>query len=202
MPVVTHPMGNPARALFDTAAKSIGAAKASRWFFSGHDELGGRSPIEALKQGDRPEVRASLALLIGGIMKVLVCGGRKFADRDMVWHTLDTGLAYYGVLTVIQGDCETGADLFAREWARRHEDYVDLISEPAQWRDLSHEDAIIRVRKDGTKYDAKAGIRRNQIMLEKYDPDRVLAFPGGKGTRDMVKRAEKASIKVKKVGWS
>ncbi len=45
----------------------------------------------------------------------------------------------------------------------------------------------------------KAGPLRNQQMLDEFHPDLVLAFPIGesKGTRDMIRRAEKAGIECK-----
>jgi len=35
-------------------------------------------------------------------------------------------------------------------------------------------------------------------MLDKGQPDLVLAFPGGNGTADMIRRAEAANIPVKR----
>jgi hypothetical protein len=37
---------------------------------------------------------------------------------------------------------------------------------------------------------------RNQAMLDYGKPDLVVAFPGGKGTADMVRRARVAGVKV------
>jgi len=37
-------------------------------------------------------------------------------------------------------------------------------------------------------------------MIDEGKPDLVLAFPGGRGTDDMVRRAEKAGIEVRRVG--
>jgi hypothetical protein len=36
-------------------------------------------------------------------MRVLVCGGRNYDERDLVWRTLDQYQEYHGPLTVIQG---------------------------------------------------------------------------------------------------
>ena len=44
------------------------------------------------------------------------------------------------------------------------------------------------------------GPKRNQMMLDQK-PDIVLAFPGGRGTADMIARAEQAGVEVVKVGW-
>jgi hypothetical protein len=41
-----------------------------------------------------------------------------------------------------------------------------------------------------------AGPLRNQRMLEAFNPDMVLAFPGGRGTADMVRKAKRRGVKV------
>ena len=136
-------------------------------------------------------------------MRILVCGGRTYDDRDSVWRTLDDYQRRYGPVTIIQGGA-TGADALAKEWCYRQPN-VTLISVPANWEDLSPPDAVIRTRADGSKYDANAGIRRYAEMLDEK-PDLVLAFPGNRGTRQILRRAEDAKkngmpIKIKKVGW-
>ena len=45
-------------------------------------------------------------------------------------------------------------------------------------------------------YGRRAGPIRNQEMIDEGKPDGVVAFPGGKGTADMVRRAEAAGLKV------
>lgn len=47
-----------------------------------------------------------------------------------------------------------------------------------------------------------AGPIRNQLMLDDFKPDLVVAFPGGKGTADMVKKAQDAGVTVILVGSS
>jgi predicted Rossmann-fold nucleotide-binding protein len=36
-------------------------------------------------------------------------------------------------------------------------------------------------------------------MIDKYDPEAVIAFPGGAGTANMIKRAREAGIDVHEV---
>ena len=45
----------------------------------------------------------------------------------------------------------------------------------------------------------RAGPLRNQRMLDEGKPDLVVAFPGGGGTKDMVRRAVKAGVSVHEV---
>lgn len=44
-----------------------------------------------------------------------------------------------------------------------------------------------------------AGPIRNKQMLDEEKPDLVIAFPGGKGTADMVRQAKKAGVEVIKI---
>ena len=40
-----------------------------------------------------------------------------------------------------------------------------------------------------------------QHLMLNQKPDVVLAFPGGRGTADMIARAEQAGVEIVKVGW-
>jgi hypothetical protein len=37
-------------------------------------------------------------------------------------------------------------------------------------------------------------------MLDEYKPEAVVAFPGGRGTEDMIRRAETAGVPVMRFG--
>jgi hypothetical protein len=49
---------------------------------------------------------------------------------------------------------------------------------------------------DWKSYGPSGGPIRNARMLGEFMPDVVLAFPGGAGTADMVKRARAAGVRV------
>ena len=125
-------------------------------------------------------------------MRVLVCGGRDYANKTYLWNVLDS-IGPPEITEVISG-MASGADSLAAQWADLFG--FQLHKFPADWENLSHADAVIRTRRDGTKYDAKAGHRRNQRMLDEGKPDLVIAFPGKSGTADMISRARKAGVKV------
>jgi hypothetical protein len=112
-------------------------------------------------------------------MRVLVCGGRDFDDQIAVWTALDElrQRAPHDALTIIQGGA-SGADKMARDWCAARK--VPCINVPADWK----------------KHGRAAGPIRNQKMLDEHVPDLVLAFPGGRGTADMVFRAQNACIPV------
>lgn len=118
-------------------------------------------------------------------MRVVVCGGRDFADRNAVARALmpyrPAKVTEDSEHILILGGAP-GADSLAEEWADvwgvRKRVY------PADW----------------NAHGRAAGPIRNQRMLEEGRPDLVLAFPGGRGTEDMIRRAEAAGVKVVRVG--
>ncbi len=110
-------------------------------------------------------------------MRVLVCGGREYQDFGRVERFMENLLAEHLSLMVITG-CAPGADDYARRWAR-HRQGVSCQDFPADW-----------------SRGPKAGPERNARMLAEGKPDLVVAFPGGRGTADMVRRARKAGVEV------
>lgn len=111
-------------------------------------------------------------------MRVLVCGGRDYNDEPAVFGLLDSLRQRYGRLTIIQGGA-AGADELARRWATIQSS-SHLINEPADWK----------------AHGRAAGPIRNQRMLDEHKPELVVAFPGGRGTADMVRRAKAAGVPV------
>jgi hypothetical protein len=114
-------------------------------------------------------------------MRVLVCGGRFFNDRAMLFRTLDAIHADGAQIdVVIEGEAR-GADLLAAAWASSRG--VALAPFPADW----------------TTYGLGAGPIRNRQMLIEGKPDLVVCFPGGSGTADMKKQALRAGVRVLEV---
>ena len=112
------------------------------------------------------------------MIRMLVCGGRDFADPKSLWLALDILARTWGPeLTIIEGDAR-GADQMAGNWAKARGH--TLLKYPANWRGFGQ----------------AAGPLRNQQMLDEGKPDIVVAFPGSSGTRDMVRRAKAAAIPV------
>jgi hypothetical protein len=129
-------------------------------------------------------------------MRVLVCGGRDYSDMACVFETLDMLAASHSVDLIIHGKA-TGADTWADNWAVKNN--VPIFALAALWTDITVEPSIIRTRFDGSKYNAAAGWQRNQRLLEEGKPNLVVAFPGGSGTADMVKRSRAANVEVLQV---
>ncbi|WPZ08481.1 DUF2493 domain-containing protein [Pelagerythrobacter marinus] len=125
--------------------------------------------------------------------RLVVTGGRNFSDASLVDRALGAVNKKHGIALLIEGEA-TGADSLCRDWAEARG--IPVRKFPANWTDLSHPDAVIRSRRDGSKYDAKAGTRRNQQMIDEGKPDSAIAFPGGNGTADMVWRLGQSGVPV------
>lgn len=113
-------------------------------------------------------------------MRVLVCGGRDYNNWEKVDFVLsDLRLIESDVIEIIHGNAK-GADSLADKWAILSHQPRHIY--PAQW-DI---------------YGKPAGVIRNKAMLA-LNPDLVIAFPGGKGTANMIQIAEEAGIEVKEI---
>lgn len=112
-------------------------------------------------------------------MKVLVCGGRNYEDQKRLFEVLDDIHEAAEISLLIEGGAE-GADKRAGRWAMDRG--VDRVTVWANW------------ERDGRR----AGPIRNRRMLD-FKPDVLIAFPGGKGTRNMVTLAKAAGVQVVRV---
>ncbi len=110
-------------------------------------------------------------------MKLLVCGGRDYLDAELVGIVLDRIHKETPITLLIQGGA-MGADSLARAWARRMG--VENRTFEADW----------------NKHGKGAGPIRNLQMLTEGRPDMVVAFPGGRGTTNMVDQAHLAGVIV------
>lgn len=110
-------------------------------------------------------------------MRVLVCGGRDFADIELLEKTLDDLHRQYPFSVVIDGDAR-GADRMAGIWADSRK--ISRAIFPADWKTLGR----------------AAGPIRNEQMLREGRPELVVAFPGGRGTAHMVRLSREAGVPV------
>jgi hypothetical protein len=127
------------------------------------------------------------------VHRVIVCGGRRYGNAGFLFRRLDELHRHHRFNCLIEGGAN-GADALAWRWVTRHPE-IKHFQIKAKWHDLSHPDAVIRTRLDGSQYDAMAGHRRNTAMLG-WKPDAVIAFSGGTGTRDMIEQARAAGVWV------
>lgn len=110
-------------------------------------------------------------------LRMLVCGGRDFDDRWLMEATL----ANFGSDVILAHGGARGADRMAGDYAKSRG--WDVAVFQADW----------------TKHGKAAGPIRNRHMLHAFRPDIVVAFPGGRGTADMVAIARKAGVVVHEV---
>lgn len=102
-------------------------------------------------------------------MRVLVCGGREFDDQPFMDEILNKLHARTPISLLIHGAAR-GADSQAEVWAKKSQ--VPYLGVPAEW----------------FRHGRSAGHLRNKDMLD-WDPELVIAFPGGAGTENMVSQA-------------
>jgi len=107
--------------------------------------------------------------------RVLVTGGRDLTDRKLVFSALNE-LEPRPLLVIAGG--ATGTDTLAEMWCNMSG--IPLCVFPALW----------------SSHGRAAGPYRNQWMLDFGQPDLIVAFPGNKGTADMVKRGKKAGVDI------
>jgi hypothetical protein len=117
-------------------------------------------------------------------VKILVCGGREYADKDFLYNYLDGFRQTWEwgevkLTHLIHGDAR-GADALAHGWAVQTG--IQPVKCPAMW----------------LLYGPKAGAIRNARMLALLDLERdfVIAFQGGAGTAHMMSIARKARVRV------
>lgn len=112
---------------------------------------------------------------------VLVCGGRDYYNWLEMNQTLDAIDTEDAPISLLINGAARGADKMSTNWALSNG--TDCREYPANW----------------NKHGKRAGSIRNQQMLDEGQPDLVVAFPGGSGTADMVRRASQAHITILQV---
>lgn len=111
------------------------------------------------------------------MMRLIVCGGRDYADQECLFRHLDAFHKAEGVSCVISGAAR-GADTLGELWAAARN--VPVARFPANW-DL---------------HGKSAGPIRNTQMLAEGRAEAVYAFPGGAGTANMVAQAKAQGVPV------
>lgn len=128
--------------------------------------------------------------------RAIICGGRDYgrvpsgitsedipsAERRAAaqWEHFGAEMAKLHAerhFTFIAQGKASGADNMANCWAQRH--LIPSRGFQAKW-----------------QTGRGAGPIRNDVMLRETQPDVVIAFPGGRGTLDMVRQARAAGVEV------
>lgn len=95
---------------------------------------------------------------------------------------------------VVSGEA-SGVDTQGKKWAKKNK--IPVKKFPAKWIEtLKHPEAVIKIRRDGKKYNALAGHWRNQDMAEYADALLLIWDGKSHGSRDMKNRAKKLKLKI------
>lgn len=113
------------------------------------------------------------------VQRLLVTGGRDFADWRYVYGWLDRAHLQYGFTLLVHGGAR-GVDTLCDTWARSHG--VQPCRCDALW-PYYRSRGVVKA----------AGAIRNGNML-KLSPQLVIAFPGGTGTSNMLIQAREAGF--------
>jgi len=108
-------------------------------------------------------------------MKVIVAGYRRYKDYERVKLILDQLHALMPITEVVSG-CASGADSLGVLWASENDIPVRLF--PADWK----------------QYGRAAGPKRNKQMAEYADFLVAFLAPQSKGTKSMIREAEKVGM--------
>lgn len=111
---------------------------------------------------------------------VVVTGGRNYHNWMVTYRTLDRVHRLRTIKMLVSG-MAPGLDSMAATWARQRG--VPLIEAPADWK----------------RFGKAAGVLRNEAMLVDHEPQVCIAFPGGRGTADMVRRVKARGIPLLQV---
>jgi hypothetical protein len=105
-----------------------------------------------------------------------VTGGRDWKDRPFVWRSLNWFETNLGEIAEMGEGEATGVDTFCRNWA-------EAAGVP-----------VTPFKADWDRYGDAAGSIRNEEMLDQFQPDVLLVFPGGTGTQHCTRAARKRAI--------
>lgn len=120
-------------------------------------------------------------------MKCIIAGSRTMNDYSTLLKAIaDSGWAN-DITEVVCGDA-VGADSLGDRWAK--EKNIPVTHFPADWKNIKGKDAIVRTNSYG-KYNAKAGINRNEKMAKYADKLIAIIENGSRGTTHMIETMQK-----------
>jgi len=108
-------------------------------------------------------------------MKTIIAGARDIDIFNIVEDAIKK--AGFDITEVVSGVCE-GVDLLGEEWAKKNN--IPVKRFPADW----------------DKHGKAAGPIRNQQMAEYADAIIAIVTPESKGTKDMLRKANKHDLKI------
>lgn len=132
--------------------------------------------------------------------RLIIAGTRTFNDFNFLVKECDDALidvAQKYNITIVSGKAR-GADELGEQYAKLRK--YKIAEFPADWSNINAIPCKVKYRKDGTSYNALAGLNRNiqmAIYASQADYCGCLAFWDGKstGTKHMIDTSKKYNIK-------
>ena len=123
-------------------------------------------------------------------MKAIIAGSRSITDMD----ALEKLLKYVDIpISEVVCGMAPGADMLGKAWAEMSG--IPVREFPADWKNISHPDALIK-RNNYGEYDAKAGLRRNEDMADYADVLLLLWDGESRGSHHMWKAAKDKGLTI------
>lgn len=151
------------------------------------------------------------------MFKILVCGGRDFGHIPGVYHKRENKWysSYYNKKAEEYRFIFKTLDSICNEFSKEvnpNDNWLPtdimIVSGGSSGVDSAAIDFAVsrycpfeEYYADWTKYGKAAGPIRNKLMLDEQKPDLVVAFPGGKGTENMISIAEKDGVPVRRINY-
>lgn len=110
-------------------------------------------------------------------LTVVVVGGRDLRSRRLVWQALERAHRHKSITVLVHGGTP-GAEELAAEWA--YSKGIKVIACPADW----------------ARDQEVAALKRHKRMIEEFDPDGVIIFPGAVFGDDLAARAGAVRVPV------
>ena len=169
--------------LRDTAADAYRAATGDTWRprRGSHTSHTGKLTSAAIDARDflrARQDRETKAHLPDGTL-VAIAGGKRVADPDAIFRSLDRVRAKYADMVLVHGG-GPGVDKIAAQWAERHGVH-QVVCKP-----------------DWNRHGRAAPFRRNDELLNLL-PKGVIAFPGNGITDNLIDKAASLGIPVQKI---
>lgn len=125
-----------------------------------------------------------------------ISGSRTIKDKNRIYFEIDEfRKTHPNVKTITTGDCYYGPDRFSKEYAQ--DQGLSYKPFPANWSDMS--DPCVRKMGKNGFYNALAGFKRNQDIVDFAHAG--LSFWDGtsRGTKDFIERSKKKGLPLKEI---
>lgn len=123
-------------------------------------------------------------------MKTIIAGTRNIVSMSLLLEAIEE--SNFEITEVVCGDAK-GADELGNTWGINNK--INVKHFPADWKNIQAPGAIVKQNQYG-KYNAKAGMDRNEQMAC-YSEALIALWDGkSRGTKNMIELARKHGLKI------